>query len=149
MAAIVSDIVTAIKASCATTLGASYQELPFVYSVTENNERTARLAYGVRPLGGESASGVNRVYTMDHRFEILLADTVARCQNDTQKSSAILTLFNKADEIFKVLVNTKISLPSTVLNVTGPSFGEPELYADNKFVVLRMQVSVLYRSSLA
>jgi hypothetical protein len=102
----------------------------------------------VRPLDASPTQGVNRTYNMDHRFELILGDTIARAENDSQHLTSLQTMYDAADEIFKDLVQTKIGLPTLVLNVFDPSLSEPELLDENKIVILRMQLTVKYRSSL-
>lgn len=146
----VSNIVTNTKELIATTLGATYQELAHVYEVTKNNIRNAKLAYGVRSLSADPVSTVTQTYTLDHLFEIILTDTAPRSgTSDAQLQASFMTMFNKADEIFKAMVNTKISLPLSVLNIFDPRILEPEIIdGETKMAVLRMQVTVKYRSAL-
>lgn len=147
--AIVSDIVTNIKAVAAAQLGGNYKELIYFYDVSKNDERTGRLGYAVRPLNADTAPTVTRTYTLDHEFELILADTFARGGvGDAEKQTALLTMYDQADEIFKDMVNTHLSLPTTVLNVYSPRLSEPEFFEASKLVVLRMQFTVKYRSNL-
>jgi hypothetical protein len=148
MANIVEQILTETKSLMATELGGDYQELAFIYDVEKNNLRGARMAYGVRPVDASSAATLTRSYTLDHVFEIILTDTFARGDSDAQRETSLNTMYDKADEIFKSLVNHKINLPSTVLNVEEPSIAEPEFLDDNKLIVLRMQYVVKWRSDL-
>ena len=148
MAAIVQNIITQSKVLAAGILGASYKELRFVYNVDKNDIRSAEKAYGVRPLEASPVETVTRVYTVDQRFELILTDTIGRSDDDTQRTDAMNVMYDKVDEIFKSLVNTKINLSSTVLNIVGPSISEPEFVLDNKLVILRMQYTVKYRSAL-
>lgn len=144
----VQQIITNVKSEAATTLGSSYQELQFVYDVEKNNYRGAYLGYGVRPLEANTADGVVGAYTLDHGFELILTSNVARTDSDAEREDVLEVLYNKADEIFKALVNSKLGLASFVLNVFDPSISEPEFYDDSKFVVLRMQFIIKYRSNL-
>jgi len=148
MSAIVANIVTESKTLIATLLGAGYQELQYIYDVSKNNVRVAKLGYGVRPLGASSAETVNRSYTMDQGFEFVLTDTIARGADDSGITTSIWTMLDKADEIFKALIQTKINLPLVVLNIFDPSLSEPEILDEKGFVVVRMQVLVKYRSAL-
>ena len=144
--AIVSDIITQAESLASTTFGATYQRIPYVYDVSKNDLRGSKLGYGVRPLAAITADGVTGVYTMDQDFELVLTDTIARPMDDDERRTALNTMYNQADTYFKALVNTKINLASTVLNVFSPSMSEPEFV--DKFVFLRMQFKVKYRSSL-
>jgi hypothetical protein len=78
----------------------------------------------------------------------MLTDTIARDDSDAQRETVLNTMYNKAHEIFKDLVNQKINLASFVMNVSQPSLSEPEFIDDNKIVILRMQFVVKYRSNL-
>jgi hypothetical protein len=144
----VEQILTETKALIATELGSDYQELQYIYELEKNTVRGARLAYGVRPLAADTAESVTRVYTLDHVFEVILTDTFARGDNDSQRETALNTMYDKSDEIFKELVNHKINLASFVLNIFNPSLSDPEFLDDNKMIVLRMQYIVKYRSDL-
>lgn len=144
----VEQIIDETKSLIAGELGSTYQELRFIYDIEKNGLRNARLAYGVRPLGAGTAETLVRAYTLDHQFEIILSDTFARGDNDEQREAALNAMYDKSDEIFKELVNHKINLSSFVLNIFEPSMSEPEFLDDNKFIVLRMQYLVKYRSDL-
>ena len=148
MSTYVSQIITQIKAIAAAELGSTYQELPRIYDLSKLNLRTAKLAYSVRPLDASPAETIVRAYTLDHGFEIILTDTIARDDTDAQRETALNTMYNKADEIYKDLVNYNLNLASFVMNVSQPSFNEPEFMDDNKIVILRMQFIVKYRSNL-
>jgi hypothetical protein len=132
----------------AAELGSDYQELQYIYDIEKNTVRGARLAYGVRPLAADTAESVTRVYTLDQAFEIILTDTFARGDNDSQRETALNIMYDKSDEIFKELVNHKINLANFVLNIFNASLLEPEFLDDNKFIILRMQYLVKYRSAL-
>jgi hypothetical protein len=144
---IATDVLTNITSTVATTLGSDYQLLQYVYDVSKNNERTAKQGYGVRPLSASSADGVNRVYTMAHGYEVILTDSLVSGRNDAGLTTSIKTMLDKADEIFKALVSTKVGV-SSVLNIFEPAISEPEIFEDKKIVVLRLQFVVLYRSAL-
>lgn len=148
MANIVEQIITGVKAVAVAQLGSTYREIPFVYEVEKNNVRTAHLGYGLRPLAADFTTSVNRSYALDHRFELILTNSVARTDSNAQHLTALNTMYDQADEIFKDLVQTKVGLPTLVLNVFDPSLSEPELLDENKIVILRMQFTVKYRSSL-
>lgn len=148
MATFVSQILTQIKAIIAAELGNTYTELPRIYDLSKSDLRRARLGYGVRPLDATPAETVVRAYTLDHGFEIILTDTIARDDSDAQRETVLNTMYDKADEIFKDLVNQKINLATFVMNVSQPSLSEPEFIDENKLVILRMQFIVKYRSAL-
>jgi hypothetical protein len=148
MPGIVEDIITQAELLAASTFGATYQRLPYVYNVEKNDLRGAKLAYGVRALSAASFGSITRVYALDHDFELILTDTVARPVNDDERRTVLNTMYDKSDSFFKALVNTKLNLASTVLQVYEPSLLEPEFLDDSKFVILRMRFKVQYRSNL-
>lgn len=147
---IVSDVRAAILAQMATTLGADYQKLPYVLDLERNDVRRARLGYGCRALSSSpSEAQLNRSFTLDQGFEMILANTFAADVNDDQKQSAMDAMFDKADDIMKAIVNSKLGLAPTVLFVGVPSYGEPELLRGAKLVSLRVQFIVKYRTQLS
>lgn len=147
MASIVSDIISGIRTVASGQLGGSWQELRNWYEVDKNDIRSAALAYNVRPLSAIPVDGVMKYYTVDQTFEIILSDVIARGHGDSERETALLELYNKADEIFKDLHNTKVNGTSGVLLVSQPSLAEPEFLDEKKIIVLRMQFVVKYRGS--
>lgn len=147
MANIVEQIIDESKSIATTTFGVTYQELRFFYDVEKNSVRGMRLAFAIRPLSASPAESVVGVYTVQHSFELILTDSVARADDDSQRETALDTMYSQADEFFKAIINSKINLPTIVLIVESPSFSEPEFVDDNKLVILRMQYDVRWRSS--
>lgn len=148
MADLVGTLVANAKTLVASTVGAGWVELPYLWDLSMNNIRTAKQGYGVRPLESNYSDGVTRVYTMDQRLEVILTDTIARGKDDSGITTSITALFNKCDEIFKVMVNSKLSAPSYVLLVHSPSTLQPELLEKERMIVLRLQFVAKYRSSI-
>lgn len=149
MSAIVSGIVTNGLSLIATACGAGYQQLGHVYDVKKNNIRQVKLGYGMRPGQVDPTESVVRVYTVDQKFDILLTDVFARAADtDTTIQTSILTMYDKADEIFKTFVNTKVN-SSYVLLVKDPTILEPQIVeGESRFALLTMQVTVMYRNTL-
>lgn len=144
VASIVSGMKTLVAASLST-----WEELPFVQDISKNNKRTAANAYGVRALAAsESEGALLRTVTLDHTFEIILTENYVNRQSDAEIEASLNNLYDKADEIFKVLVNSKVNLPELVLSVSSPSILDPEILETAKFVALRLQLKVKYRSTL-
>lgn len=103
--------------------------------------------YGFRPLEADAGEGVMKAYTLDHRFELVLAKRLAKGDDDEVETD-LGTLYDKADEIFKDIVYDKIGLPALVINIFAPSIGQPEVFAKQKLVAIRMQFTIKYRSNL-
>lgn len=148
MSAHVTNILTALNLQAATTLGVTYKQLAYVYDVTMNNTRAGYQAFGWRPLDALPSDTVTRMYCLDHRFELILCNSMGRRSDDGEITDSLGTMYDKTDELFKALVHTKLSLPAIILDVRAPSLSAPEVYERKNLVVLRMQVSIKYRSAL-
>jgi len=148
MSNLVGAIIAGMKSTISTTLGSTYSELRYIYDMEKNDSRTSKLSFGVKPLAADPAESLLRSFTLDQGFEILLADTVPRTHDDVQREEALVVIYDKADDIFKAMVNTKIGIPGIVLNINGPSLSEPEIFESNTIILVRMGVIVKYRSQL-
>lgn len=148
MSANATNILTAIYSLLASVL-TGYQEIPHVYDPAKNNSRQARLGYGARVGSGEPGATVTTHYTMDRQFEIVLTDTVPKMgDSDEQLRDAIGVMDDKADELFRRMVQTKLGV-SEVLLVSEPRLLAPEVVdGDGKIVILVMQVTIKYRNTL-
>jgi len=148
MSTIVGDIVDESKALAVTTFGVTYHELNHIYDLTKNNIRLQKLGFAIRPLSADSVDSILKNYTLDHIFELILTDTTVRNDDDAVTETKFNTMFEKGHDFFKALVNTKINLATSVLNIQEPAFGEPEILPEVKLLVLRMQYTVKYRIAL-
>lgn len=148
MSAHVTNILSGGLSTISSTLGATWKRLQDVYNVTNNLSRVIAKGYGMRPLESFTPdSQVNRYYTLDQRFEIVLTDIVARGDTDAELNTTIGTLYDKSDDIFKAMIATKVGYPAAVLNCFSPSISAPEILGEG-MVILRMQFTVKYRSAL-
>lgn len=143
---VVGDVHAAILALCGSTLSGAVQ-LRRVFQPEENDFRHPNMAYGVRHLSASPASTVTRVYTLDHSFEVLLGKRFVDRDSDSDKQAVINALYEQAHALFVAMVNTKLGLASSVLNVEQLSFTEPEILA-NEIALLRAQFVVKYRQAL-
>lgn len=149
MSAHVQSIVAGMKTIIAAELGAEWQELPYSHDLSKNNKRVKKNGYGVRPLDAASAEGnILRSIFLDHKFEIILTDSVVTRNSDLEISNSLDSLYDKADELFKELVNSKVALPNLVISVSEPSIQAPEIIEAASLVALRLQLKVKYRSDL-
>lgn len=117
----------------------------------KNNIRQVKLGYGIKPGQADPTDTVVRSYTVDQKFDILLTDVFARAADtDNQVQSAVLTMYDKADEIFKHFVNTKVNLAAYVLMCFDPTILEPQVIdGEARFVLLTMQMTIKYRNDLS
>jgi hypothetical protein len=148
VASIVADIRAAILAQMAITLGATYRVTPYVFEADRNDLRQGKLGYNCRALGASPSEGVNRYFTMDQGFELLFTDSFANDATDDDKQTSIDTMFNKADEVMKAMVNTKVGV-GTVLFVSEPTYLDPEILLNAKLVALKVQFVVKYRTAMS
>lgn len=148
MSTIVEDIFDAITTTVQTAVGASYLPLRRVFDPAQNDFRTVAKGFGVRHAEASSADGVNRVYTLDHRFEVVLTRAFVDRNDDAAIQEAINELYDKADEVLKASFLTKLGLSSVILIVDSPTIGAPEILP-NSAVSLVVGFNVKYRQAIA
>lgn len=145
MANIVEQINDGLTTTLGTTLGSPYQELSHMINIEAENLKGNKQRYGVRPLGGSSAAGLTRNYTLDHEFEIIISDEYfPNPSNDQNQREAAFGLFNKMDSFLKEVFISKAGLPSIILNIDNISMDEPN-YEIKNVVILRAQLNIKYR----
>lgn len=145
----VNDIIAGMKTEISTALGASYQELPYVNDVSKNNFRTNAKRYGVRALASEETSTVTKRLTLIHTFEVILTDLYYESNiDDSPLETAKQNLFEQMLRIYQQLDTTKAGTPGVVLNVTNLNTLTPEILVEEKVVVLRAEIDILYRINL-
>lgn len=144
---IVEQIHTAIKTTCASVFGADYVELRRVFDPSQNDQRGAAKAYGVRHLSASSADGVMRYYTMDHGFEVQLSRSFTDRTDDAETQSVINEMYDLIDDLLVEVFLKKLSLPSIVMIVDNPAISEPELL-ENGTVLIRTSFNVKYRNAV-
>jgi hypothetical protein len=150
MATNLTTILTAIKTIMLTKLSASYKELTHIFQIERNHGREAKTAYAIRPLGAVENEETNalRNYTLDQEFEMILTDMLTRESDSTEAITSIEAMYDYFDQIYRVMVNTKLGLPSLVWIVRRCEISEPEFVSNGKIVVLRMKFNVKYRMSV-
>ncbi|TXH09494.1 MAG: hypothetical protein E6R04_07965 [Spirochaetes bacterium] len=149
MANHVSSIIANAKSLAATELGATWHELKYAFELEKNDSRISAKGYSVIPLSADPVDTVLRSYSLQHGFQLILSDTIARGAGDAEVFTVLGTLYDKADEIFKDYAGLLLNLAGTVIRVFDPSLGEPEFFNDRETVVLRMNFNVLYRQNIS
>lgn len=148
MANIVEQINDALTSRVALTLSTGYLELNYLLNVGLNNFGANAKRYGVRPLSGSSTSGITRVYTMDHEFEVILThDWMPHPSSDQDKRDKAFLMLDKMDAIIKDIFLSKATLPNIILNIDNISLDEPNYDIEN-LVVLRAQFNIKYRQDV-
>jgi hypothetical protein len=144
VATTVGSILTNMESISAACLGAGWKKLQHVFDLAKNDLATGANGYGARPLAGSAAPSITNGYTIDQAFELILTNSTAP-GTDAAIMTAANDLYNKQDEILKVMVRQKLNLASTVLLVNFSSIGEPERFDGSEFVAIRQQILVKYR----
>lgn len=149
MANAVSTIYDNVLALIAANVDSSFSELGFVHEIEKNDSRRLDKGYGLRFLDGPLTDTLTKAYTIDQGFEIILTRTNPRTLDDSDLISAEKLLYDAFnDDILPVLINKKAGSPGVVLLVSSPSFSEPELLNESKYVALRVQIIIRYRQNL-
>ncbi len=149
MGTVVKDIFDGVESTVQTALSfTAANKLRHVFDLSMNEFRTIKDSYGLVRQTGSEVSGVTRVYTMDHDYQLILTARVIKRMDDDDVQEAIDLLYNRADEVYKALINTKAGVPSKVLAVFGQSWGEPELLDENSLVLLRVGFTIKFRQAL-
>lgn len=147
MSTIVKQIAEAIESRILAKT--SYRELDYKLDITKNTFKGNKKRYGVIPKAGSTVEGVNKVYTMDHGFEMILTTSyVNASNNDADQIAKTFDLYDKADIIFKDVFLSKAGLPTIILNIVGIGLAEPEYIGEHHLIVLRSEFTVKYRNSL-
>lgn len=144
---IVEQIHDAIKSTTASVLGAGWVEMRRVFDPSQNDTRTAGMAYGVLHGSASGAAGVQRYYTMDHQFAVVLSRSVVERQDDTEHQAVINEMYDVADDLLVEVFLKKLGLPSIVIIVDNPSISEPQIL-ENGTVIMRVGFNVKYRNAV-
>lgn len=146
---IVTDILNGVKLNMSTVLGASFNELPYVRNVEKNNFNTNHDRYGVQAKASFQTDTVTKTVTMFQTFEMVITKAyIEDGISDDDSRAKHLEIQDLYIDIYKSLVNNKASVPGTVLDVQDLTTQEPEYLEEEKVIVLRASVNVLYRFSL-
>lgn len=148
MANVVQQINDAMETQIATSVGAGWNKLSYIFNVENNHFRTNNQRYGSRPLSASNVPGVTRQYTVDHIFEIILTTDYVNKQSEDSQKAAVFTLFDKMSDILVDIIKGKIGIPNIVLNIEPFAHLEPEFLEEDNVVVQRTQVTIRYREAL-
>lgn len=143
----VSSILTSLSSQVATTLGASWSELEYIYNLEDNTQSNNDYRYGVGASSGTSVSGTNKAITVDFRFFVVLTrNFINRSSDENQRTmlSAIYDQFETLDQnIFQKKLNN-----ANILLVSELDYEEPEVVGDNTLAV-RVNFTIKYRNQTA
>ncbi|MBK9496913.1 MAG: hypothetical protein IPO08_20875 [Xanthomonadales bacterium] len=142
MSATVGDVHAALLATCSTVLGAGWQQLKKVFDPAQNDLRNIEQGYGVRHGAASPLENITVVYSMGQQFDIVLTDRAANRDSDLAIQERLNVLYDKADQIFKEALRTRLSLDIVTL-VSGLRFEKPELLT-NGAILLTASLDVTY-----
>lgn len=149
MSNLVENINDALTTLVGTELSTGYSVLNYIHTIEKNFLNGSKNRYGVRPLNASSASGVTRVYTLDHSFQIIItSEYINSGVDDIAQREETFVLYDKMDEVFKAAYLTKVGLPNTILNIDNISIQEPEYLDAHNVVVLRADFNIKYRQAI-
>lgn len=150
MGTVVKEIFEAVETVIQTELGftAAANRLRHIIEFEKNDFRTIEDAYGLLRGTAEPVTGVNRSYTMDHGYQLLLTGRVISRSDDQAIQEVLHTLYDRADTVLKALINQKAGLATKVLNIFGQTWPDPEVFDENKLVLLRTGFIIKFREPL-
>lgn len=144
MATIVQDIISHLESETATILGVSFSKLSHVLDVGKNKFKGSNKRYGVRPLGMVQNDDINRAYTVDQTFEVIITNGYksSKLISDMDQQTKGIELQQYGHDIFLRLKTTNGL--ADIKQIFNMDMGEPEHDEDNKVVIVRMSFSVKY-----
>ena len=146
MSTLITDLTTGIKASMATTLGASFSELPYVIDVDHNNFDTNNNRYGLVVGTSTQAETVTKYITMSQTFTMVITKAyIEDGISDADSQTKNLEAQDLVLDLYKDLYNTKAGVPSVFLNITDLSVADVEYSQESEFLVIRASFNILYR----
>lgn len=148
MANHVAQIHTALKDIVNQVLGSSYHELRDTIDPQRNESRIFHNGWAVRHGAAKDAAGITNAITLDHAFEIIVGKLNPRRMEEKELQVIVNELYDKLDQISVKIFQTKLDLPTLVINVFDPSIDPIDLTNDKEFAGLRMQIYVRYRSNI-
>jgi hypothetical protein len=122
----VSSILTSLENQIATTLGASWSELDYVYDLESNNSKNINNRYGVGTLAGDSVSGTTKAITVDFGFFVVLTKCMVNRSSDAKQRVVLSEIYDQFEEINKAVFQKKLN-NANILLVSELSYDEPEV----------------------
>lgn len=144
MSNIAEQVREAMESIIATELP-TFSQLRYKLDVSKNTGPGNGRGFGVTAGPAVATETVTKTITLDHGFNVKLMDNFRKQQSDAAAIDVIDDLYDKHDEISKVMAEKKAGLPAIVIVVTLDSIDEPEILEDEA-VLLTANYTVKYRS---
>ena len=138
----VAEIHDSLVDICETTLGVNWQRLKKVFAPEQNDFRNIEQGFGVRHGAATPDADATKVFVLSQKFDVLLADRAANRDSDLAVQDRLNVLYDKADEIFKEAVRSKLGL-TFVTHVDSLEFLEPQML-ENGAILLTASLEVRY-----
>ena len=130
MSSVQSDILDAIEVRVNATLP-TYSRLRHSYNLEANDYRSSKLAYGVGAGSGAQVPGATKSITMDQIFFVVLTGTFGGRSNDDAERTALKTVYDDLEVLYRDLFQSKIGIPASVYLVSELALEDPLLVAEN------------------
>ena len=130
MSSVQTDILTAIETRVNATLP-TYSRLRYTYNLEANDYRGSKLAYGIGAGSGSQVEGATKSITMDQVFFVVLTGTFGGRSNDSDERTALKTVYDDLEVLYRDLFQSKIGIPASVFLVSELALDDPELIAEN------------------
>lgn len=140
----VSTILTSLESQVATTLGASWSELEYVYDLEANTQSNNDYRYGIGASSGSSVSGTNKAVTVDFGFFVVLTRCFVNRSSDEKQRTILSEIYDKFEDINKNVFQKKLS-NANILLVSELSYDAPEIVGDSTIAV-RVNFTIKYRN---
>ena len=140
----VSSILSSLESQVSTTLGATWNELDYIYNLESNEFRNSEKRYGCGIDSGANVSGTNKAITLDFGFFVVLTETYVNRSDDSNERAALTTIYNAFESINQNVFQKKLN-NANILLVQDISYNPPEVI-DEGTVSVRVDFVIKYRN---
>lgn len=138
---IVDGIETVIVANTS-----GYQKSKNVFDLSQNNLKTSKKVYAVRPMSASPTSTAIKHWTLEQTFEVVLSNEfVNKDGTDSGLRTILYALYEDLEAIGKKTLITKLGL-NFVLLVESMDISEPSIDNDNNIVTLTSNVVIKFKN---
>ena len=143
----VSSILTNLESQVSTTLGATWNELEYVYNLEDNTQANNDKRYGIGANSGSSVSGTTKAITLDFGFFVVLTRCFVNRSSDEKQRTILSEIYDEFETINQNVFQKKLG-DANVLLVSDLEYDTPEIIGDNTISV-RVNFTIKYRNQTA
>lgn len=140
----ISSILTSLENQIATTLGAGWTELDYIYDLESNNTKNNEKRYGVGASTGSSVEGTNKAITVDFGFFVVLTKCFVNRSSDESQRTVISSIYDQFETINQNVFQKKLN-NANILLVSALDYEEPLVVNDNT-IAIRVNFNIKYRN---